>query len=107
LPPFQYHFGARALEPTQAIALDGRALRGRCEEDHDLGYELLKRFAQVMVQRLAATRLRFLPIPSSGAEFGAKTAYESALVAKQEGCLQRVRCVAVPRSRRNGRSTPC
>jgi CRP-like cAMP-binding protein len=63
LPPYEYHYSARAVEATEAIALDGRALRGRCEEDHDLGYELMKRFALVIVQRLAATRARFLSFP--------------------------------------------
>jgi CRP-like cAMP-binding protein len=63
LPPYQWHFSARATQPTQALALDGKALRGRCEEDHDLGYELLKRFAQVIAQRLTATRMRLLHIP--------------------------------------------
>jgi CRP-like cAMP-binding protein len=60
LPPYEYHYSARAVEPTEAIALDGKALRGRCEEDHDLGYEMMKRFALVIVQRLAATRARYL-----------------------------------------------
>jgi CRP-like cAMP-binding protein len=60
LPPYHWHFSARAIAPTQVIALDGRALRTRFEEDHDLGYEILKRFTQVVVQRLVATRGRFL-----------------------------------------------
>jgi CRP-like cAMP-binding protein len=63
LPPYEYHYSARAVEPTQALALDGRSLRGRCEEDHDLGYEMMKRFALVIVQRLAATRARYLSFP--------------------------------------------
>ncbi len=63
LPPYQLHYSARAMEPTQAIALDGKVLRARCEEDHDLGYEIMKRFALVIVQRLAATRKRFLEFP--------------------------------------------
>jgi CRP-like cAMP-binding protein len=63
LPPYEYHYSARAVERTEAVALDGRALRGRCEEDHDLGYEMMKRFALVIVQRLAATRARFLSFP--------------------------------------------
>ena len=69
VPPYQWHFSARAVTPTQVIALDGRALRSRFEEDHDLGYELLKRFTEVVVHRLEATRGRFLtfsgprPIP--------------------------------------------
>jgi CRP-like cAMP-binding protein len=60
LPPYEYHHSARALEVTEVVALDGKALRERCEADHDLGYELMKRFALVIVQRLAATRARFL-----------------------------------------------
>jgi CRP-like cAMP-binding protein len=63
LPPYQWHYSARAIEPTQVIALDGAALRALCEQDHDLGYEMMKRFALVIVQRLAATRARFLSFP--------------------------------------------
>lgn len=58
--PYRWHFDARALEPTRAIALDGECLRRKCEEDHDLGYELLKRFAEIITQRLQATRLQLL-----------------------------------------------
>jgi CRP-like cAMP-binding protein len=70
LPPFEYHYSARALEPTEVIALDGKALRQLCESDHDLGYEMMKRFALIIVQRLAATRAQFLhfPDPSAGRE---------------------------------------
>jgi CRP/FNR family transcriptional regulator, cyclic AMP receptor protein len=62
LPPYQWHFDARAVEPTRAIALDGKCLRTKCESDHDLGYELLKRFAHIMEQRLEATRLQLLDV---------------------------------------------
>lgn len=62
LPPFQWKFDARALELTRALALDGECLRRKSEEDHDLGYELLKRFAAIMEQRLQATRLQLLNI---------------------------------------------
>jgi len=70
LPPYELHYSARAIESTQAIALDGKTLRTRCEEDHDLGYEMMKRFALVIVHRLAATRARFLkfPDPTPGKE---------------------------------------
>ena len=43
-PPYRWKFSARATEFTRAIALDGKCLRGKPEEDHNLGYELLKRF---------------------------------------------------------------
>jgi CRP/FNR family transcriptional regulator, cyclic AMP receptor protein len=63
LPPYQWHYSARAAEPTDVVTLDGKALRARCEADHDLGYEMMKRFALVIVQRLAATRARLLCYP--------------------------------------------
>jgi CRP/FNR family transcriptional regulator, cyclic AMP receptor protein len=58
LPPYELHYSARALEPTEVIALDGKGLVALFEKDHDLGYEMMKRFAQVIVHRLAATRAR-------------------------------------------------
>ncbi len=62
IPPYHWHFDARAVEPTRAIALDGKCMRAKCEADHDLGYELLKRFAQIMEDRLEATRLQILDV---------------------------------------------
>jgi len=61
-PPYHWHFDARALELTRAIAFDGRCLRTKCEDDHDLGYELVKRFAHVIMERLQATRLQLLDV---------------------------------------------
>jgi CRP-like cAMP-binding protein len=62
IPPYQWHFDARAIELTRAFALDGKCLRTKCEEDHDLGYELLKRFTHIIEQRLEATRLQLLDV---------------------------------------------
>ena len=62
LAPYQWHFDAQAVDLTRAIALDGECLRKKCESDHDLGYELLKRFAHLMEQRLEATRLQVLDL---------------------------------------------
>lgn len=62
IPPYHWHYDARALELTRAIALDGKCLRIKCEQDHDLGYELLKRFAYIITQRLETTRLQLLDI---------------------------------------------
>ncbi|MGB7727110.1 MAG: cyclic nucleotide-binding domain-containing protein [Candidatus Acidiferrum sp.] len=61
-PPYHWHFNARALKETRAIAFDARCLRSKLEEDHELGYELLKRFAEVIVQRLDATQVRLLKV---------------------------------------------
>ncbi len=59
-PPYRWHFGARAIAETRAIALDGVCLREKGEADHDFGYELVKRVAQIMMERLQATRLQSL-----------------------------------------------
>lgn len=61
-PPYRWHFGARVVEPTSAIVLDGGGLRAKCEEDHHFGYELTKRVAHIMMQRLQATRLQLLDL---------------------------------------------
>jgi CRP-like cAMP-binding protein len=61
-PPYRIDFDARAVEEVHAIAFDGACLRGKCEDDHALGYELMRRFASVMAQRLQATRVRLLDV---------------------------------------------
>lgn len=62
IPPYHWRFDARAVEATRAIALDGKCLREKCERDHDLGYELLKRFAHVVDDRLQDARLQLLDV---------------------------------------------
>ena len=62
VPPYQWHFDARAVEETRAIALNGRCLRAKSEECHELGYELMKRFAFVVTQRIEALTLQLLDI---------------------------------------------
>jgi len=61
-PPYRWHFDARALHKIHALDFDGKCLRAKCEEDHDLGYEILKRFANVVTERLDATRLQLLDL---------------------------------------------
>lgn len=61
-PPYRWHFDGRALELTRALALDGACLRGKIEADHNLGFDFFRRFSQVMMDRLQATRLQMLDI---------------------------------------------
>ena len=61
-PPYYWHFDARAVEATEAVFFYGTPLRSECEEDHDLGYELVKRMAEVMMRRLQATRRHMLDL---------------------------------------------
>ena len=57
-PPYTWHLDARAVTPVKAIYFDGAYLRGQCESDHDLGYELTKRAGAMVIERLQATRRR-------------------------------------------------
>ena len=54
--PYVWHFDARAVNPTQAIFFYGTWLREFCDLNPELGYGLIKRMAQVLIQRLQATR---------------------------------------------------
>ena len=54
LPPYYEHFTATALAPTKAIFFHGTRLRECSDENHDLGYELMKRMAEVMLHRIQA-----------------------------------------------------
>ena len=61
-PPCHWNFDARVLEPTTVIFFYGSRLRVQCELDHELGYELMKRRAQVVIQRLQHTRRQLLEV---------------------------------------------
>jgi CRP/FNR family transcriptional regulator, cyclic AMP receptor protein len=63
--PYYLHLSARAVEPTRTISFFGTRLRQQCEQDHELGYQLMKRIAEVAIQRLGAAqqRLREHPEP--------------------------------------------
>lgn len=62
IPPYRWSYEAKALEFTRAISMDAACLRGKCEADHDLGYEMMKRFVPILVQRLDAARLQILDV---------------------------------------------
>lgn len=59
-PPQTRTYTAQAVEPIRAIFFDGIVLRECCENNHSLGYELLKRMSFMMYQRLRAVQNRML-----------------------------------------------
>lgn len=59
-PPYYMHLSARALEPTKTIFFYGTRLLEQCEQDHELGYQLMKRIAEVATQCLQATQQRLM-----------------------------------------------
>jgi CRP/FNR family transcriptional regulator, cyclic AMP receptor protein len=61
-PPYEWRFGAAAVDPVRAMVLDGRAVRSLCAMDPSMGYDLTRRFAAVMLERLQSTRVRLLDL---------------------------------------------
>lgn len=64
-PPYQWRFGAVAMQPVRAIAFDGKLVRTFCAADPELGYELTRRFTAIVLNRLQSTRLRLIDVYSN------------------------------------------
>jgi CRP/FNR family transcriptional regulator, cyclic AMP receptor protein len=62
IEPHSWEFDGRAIERVLAVKMDGSCLRGKCEQDPRLGYELMRRFAGLATNRLQATRLQLLDV---------------------------------------------
>ena len=62
LEPHSWQFDGRAEERVLTVRMDGTCLRGKCDADQALGYELMRRFAALAVARLQATRLQVLDV---------------------------------------------
>jgi len=61
-PPYRWNYSVHSSGLVRAIAMDGACLRRKSEEDHSLGYELMKRFNMIMLERLQATRMQVLDV---------------------------------------------
>ena len=61
-PPYRWSFDAYARTDIEAIVFDADELRAKKHDDPSLGYDLMQRFAQVLVQRMQAARLQLLDI---------------------------------------------
>jgi CRP/FNR family transcriptional regulator, cyclic AMP receptor protein len=61
--PYLWHLTATVVERTSVLAFDADALQTVMASDPPLGYELMRRFAAVMFDRLTATRLRLTDEP--------------------------------------------
>ena len=94
IPPYRWHFQARAEVESDVLEFDGAGLLALCEEDSEFGYQLLKRFASLMGDRLESARRRMIP-PGIGA-----TPHDGCLesgrlrlsyAAQSCGCIQRPR----------------
>jgi CRP/FNR family transcriptional regulator, cyclic AMP receptor protein len=64
IPPYTWRFDARAVTPVSAISFDALCLRQKCEADPAFGYEVLRRFTEIIAQRLTATRMQLMDVYS-------------------------------------------
>ena len=53
---------ARVLKDARLLAFDGEALRRMCEEDHDIGFVIMRRVANIVASRLLITRLQLFDV---------------------------------------------
>lgn len=60
--PHEWTFDVTALEDTRVIALNGKCLREKIQSETRLGYLLLKKFSEVVANRLKHTRLQLMDI---------------------------------------------
>ncbi|MGO9483345.1 MAG: cyclic nucleotide-binding domain-containing protein [Rhodomicrobium sp.] len=66
VPPYRWMFDARAQTLTRAIGMDAKCLRGKCDADHHLGYEMMRSVLSVLVKRLDHTRLQIVDVYGRG-----------------------------------------
>jgi CRP/FNR family transcriptional regulator, cyclic AMP receptor protein len=60
--PYRWAMDGRAVTDCALVTFDAACLRGKVESDHELGYQLMSRFAANLVDRLQATRLQLLDV---------------------------------------------
>ena len=65
ISPYHWHFDARTVEPVTALRIDATRLRNSMEADPAFGYEVLKRFLQIIGDRLEGERMKLLDLYAS------------------------------------------
>jgi len=53
---------ARAILPSTLLEIKGDSLRQLCDQDHELGYFIMRRVANVVASRMLSTRFQLLEI---------------------------------------------
>ena len=70
LPPYNWRFDARAVGTVRATGIDAACLRGKCDADPEIGYQVMQRFLPVVAERLQSARLRLIELYAPPAEVG-------------------------------------
>lgn len=64
-PPYRWTYDAHVHSAATGIRFDGPQLKKIAEADPVLGYELMKRFTEVIVNRLQSIRIQLLDVYST------------------------------------------
>lgn len=64
-PPYRWAYDALVNSDTTAVRFDGPRLKDVADADPVLGYELMKRFTDMLVKRLQAVRMQLLDVYST------------------------------------------
>lgn len=62
VPPYTWHYDGRALTDVALIGFDATCVRRKCDDDPAFGYEMFRRFTQLIVDRLMATRIQLVDV---------------------------------------------
>ncbi len=62
VPPYRLRFDIHVVQATRALVFDGKCLRGKFANDHELGYEMMTRFSGMIMRRLDAMTLQLLDL---------------------------------------------
>ena len=60
--PHRWQMDGRAIADCSLVMFDGACLRGKCDQDHELGYQLMSRFAANVMDQLQATRFQLIDV---------------------------------------------
>ena len=56
--PYRVLYDARVIDTTRLLAFDHHCLLDKCESDHQVGYEILQRIIEPLIERLQAARIQ-------------------------------------------------
>ncbi|MEA3502206.1 MAG: cyclic nucleotide-binding domain-containing protein [Actinomycetota bacterium] len=64
-PPHRWSYDAHVHSATKVIRFDGLRLKEAADSDPVLGYELMKRFTDMLVKRMQSIRIQLLDVYST------------------------------------------
>jgi CRP-like cAMP-binding protein len=62
VPPHVWRYDCTTIDEVRAVEIDATCLRTKCEADPAVGYAVLKRFMQPIVERLHSARLQLMDV---------------------------------------------